>query len=54
MSKLKATIGYPWEAQTIIAKKDYFTKSLYHPMFFKINTIYFQEMFLDISKKSVE
>ena len=43
----------PYEAQTKTAKKDYFTKIL-SPRFFEINTSNFQEMFLDIFKKSVE
>ena len=47
-SMLEATIGSLWEAQTKIAKKDYFTKILSPPRFFEINTSIFQEMFLDI------
>ena len=50
-SKLEATTGTLWEEQTKTAKKDYFTKILSSPRFFKINTSNFQEMFLDIFKK---
>ena len=50
---LEATIGSLWEAQTKTAKKNYFTKILSPPRFFEINTSNFQEMFLDIFKKSV-
>ena len=37
-SKLEATTGTLWEAQTKTAKKDYFTKILSSPRFFEINT----------------
>ena len=47
-SKLEATTGSLLEAQTKTAKKDYFTKNLPLPTFFEINTLNFQEMFLDI------
>ena len=49
-SKSEATIGFLWEAQTKTAKLDYFTKNLSPPRFFDINTLNFQEMFLDIFK----
>ena len=39
------------ETQTKTAKIDYFTKNLFPPMLFEINTSNFQEMFLDIFKK---
>ena len=42
-----------WEAQTKTEKKDYFTKILYPPRLFEINTSNFQEMFLDIFISSV-
>ena len=51
MSKLEATIGSLWEAQTTTAKIDFFTKNLSSPTFFEINTSNFQEMFLNIFKK---
>ena len=50
-SKSEATTGSLWEAQTKTAKKDYFNKILSFPRFFEINTLNFQEMFLDIFKK---
>ena len=44
-SKSEATKGSLWEAHTKTVKKDYFTKILSPPRFFKINTSNFQEMF---------
>ena len=52
MSKSETTAGSLWEAQTKTVKKDYFTEILSPPRFFEINTSNFQEMFLDIFKKS--
>ena len=47
-SKSEATAGSIWEAQSKIAKEDYFTKNLFSPTFFETNTSNFQELFLDI------
>ena len=51
-SKLEVTVGFLWEVQTKTAKKkDYFTKNIFSPTFFKINTSNFQEMFPRIFRK---
>ena len=50
-SKWEATTGSLWEAQTKAAKIDCFTKNLFPPTDFEINTSNFQEIFLDIFKK---
>ena len=50
---MEATIDSLWEAQTKTTKKDYLTKNLFSPTFYDINTSKFQDMFLDMFKKSV-
>ena len=43
MSKLEATIGSLWKAQTKTTKKDYFTRNLSSHTVFEITTSNFQE-----------
>ena len=50
-SKLEATIGSLYEAQTKTTKKGYFIKNLSFPTFLEINTSNFQEIFLAILRK---